>query len=273
MLALEAGGLVVVQEIRRTGRVTEKFYRAKADAFLLQQVVLPASRRPVVVFSGSHDLAMEAAADRLARALTLLSMPVGSLDGLANLRQGLCQISGTHLRDDKGEYNTAFVHHLFPDRDMRIVTLAHRAQGLMMRTGNPLGIKSIGDLVRPRTRFVNRNAGSGTRVWFDGELKRLGISPKQVSGYDRLVDTHSAAARLVEVGKVDVAVGLQAAAHQYHLDFLPLLEERYDLAFSSDDSKQLAPLLDYVQTAAFRRVADGLTGYSTIHSGEQIQTQ
>lgn len=59
VLALLSAGLIEISEIRRTGKVTEKFYRAKAEALLLQEMVLPKSRKPVVLFSGSHDLALE----------------------------------------------------------------------------------------------------------------------------------------------------------------------------------------------------------------------
>src|SRR5215204_2989520 len=171
ILALESADLIEVSEIRKTGKVTEKFYRAKSDALLLQEIILPKTKKPAIIFSGSHDLALEGIAEHLEKYVTLLSMPVGSLDGLVNLRQGLCQISGSHLLDESGEYNTPFIRHLFPDRDMEIVTLAYRTQGLMFAEGNPLGIKKIADVTRPNVRFVNRNAGSGTRLWLDAELQ------------------------------------------------------------------------------------------------------
>ena len=62
ILTLEAAGLVDVSEIRKTKRVTEKFYRARADALLLQEIILPKSEKPMVIFSGSHDLALESLA-------------------------------------------------------------------------------------------------------------------------------------------------------------------------------------------------------------------
>jgi DNA-binding transcriptional ArsR family regulator len=124
MLALESADLVEVSEVRKTGKVTEKFYRAKADGLLLQEIILPKTKKPAVIFSGSHDLALEGIAEHLEKHVMLLSLPVGSLDGLVNLRQGLCQISGSHLLDESGEYNTPFIRHLFPDRDVEIVTLA-----------------------------------------------------------------------------------------------------------------------------------------------------
>ena len=270
MLALESADLVEVREIRKTGKVTEKFYQGKADALLLQEMILPKTKKPAVIFSGSHDLALEGIAEHLEKHVTLLSLPVGSLDGLVNLRQGLCQISGSHLLDESGEYNTPFVRHLFPDRDVEIVTLAYRTQGLMFVGGNPKGIRRIADIAKPNIRFVNRNAGSGTRLWFDSELHKLNIPPEKVNGYGKVVKTHSEAAMFITDNKADTALGLQAAAHQHGLDFIPLFEERYDFVLPRENEKTLAPILDYLQTATFRTELNTLTGYNSAHSGEQI---
>jgi putative molybdopterin biosynthesis protein len=175
-----------------------------------------------------------------------------------------------HLLDESGEYNTPFVRHLFPDRDVEIVTLAHRTQGLMMVDGNPKGVKKTSDLAKPDVRFVNRNPGSGTRLWLDHELKRLNIPAEKINGYDKAVKTHSEAASEIQNGKADAALGLQAAAHLFNLDFIPLFEERYDLVLPRENEKNLLPFLDYLQTAAFRTELNTLTGYNTSHSGEKI---
>jgi putative molybdopterin biosynthesis protein len=270
ILALESADLIEVSEVRKTGKVTEKFYHAKSDALLLQEIILPRTKKPAVIFSGSHDLALEGIAQHLEKHVTLLSMPVGSLDGLVNLRQGLCQISGSHLLDVTGEYNTPFVRHLFPDRDVEVITLAYRTQGLVLASGNPKGIKKIADIARPSIRFVNRNAGSGTRLWFDSELQKLKIPAEKINGYDQVVKTHSAAASAIQSGSADAALGLQAAAHQNNLDFIPLFEERYDLVLPRENEKTLSPLLDYLQTTNFRAELNALTGYNSAHSGEQI---
>jgi putative molybdopterin biosynthesis protein len=270
ILALESANLIELSEVRTTGKVIEKFYRAKAGAFLLQELILPEGGKPAIVFSGSHDLALEKISEQIADHLTLLTLPVGSLDGLVNLRQGLCQISGAHLLDKSGEYNAPFVRHLFPDRIMDLVTLAYRTQGLMVAAGNPKGVRSASDLAQAGLRFINRNPGSGTRLWLDRELERLGIPSEQIDGYEHVVNTHTECARAIASGQVDVALGLQASALQFDLDFIPLFEERYDLVLPREQENVLAPLLDYIQTATFRQEISTLTGYTTTHSGEQI---
>jgi putative molybdopterin biosynthesis protein len=270
ILALETAKLVELVEIRVTGKVTEKFYRAKSSALLLQELILPEGGKPAIIFSGSHDLALESIAEQLADHLALLTLPVGSLDGLVNLRQGLCQISGAHLLDKSGEYNIPYVRHFFPDRDMELITLAYRTQGLIVAPGNPKGVRNVADLTQSGLRFINRNPGSGTRLWLDGELQRIGIQASQINGYDHIAHTHTDCAGSIANGQADAALGLQAAAHQYGLNFIPLFEERYDLVLPLEQEKKLALLLNHIQTAAFRRELNSLGGYNSSHSGEQI---
>jgi molybdate-binding protein len=63
---------------------------------------------------------------------------------------------------------------------------------------------------------------------------------------------------------------LRASAHQYKLGFVPLFHERYDIVFAREENSKLAPLLEAIQTSAFRRGVEALTGYETSHTGEQI---
>jgi putative molybdopterin biosynthesis protein len=268
---LEAIGLVEQVETRIQSGVVEKFYRARASGFLIQELILPENpARPVIVFSGSHDLAVELLAKQLSKYLDVLTLPIGSLDGLIALRQNLCNLSGMHLLDPNGEYNLPFIRHFFPDRAMQVVTLAHREQGLMTSTGNPKEIRSMADLARADVTFINRNPGSGTRLWLDRQLQTLCIPTEGIHGYEIFVSTHTECARLVQTGKADVALGLRAAACQFGLDFIPLFHERYDIVFTQEQSTFLSPLLDTLQTSAFRHSVEALSGYEMTHTGEQI---
>lgn len=267
---LESAQLIELAETRTIGKVTEKFYRARAEALLLQEAILPKGKKAIIIFSGSHDLGVEHIAAHLSKHLMVLNLPVGSLDGLINLRQELCQISGTHLLDENGEYNTPYVRRFFPDRSMELITLAYRTQGWMVAAGDPKKISGIADLARPGVRFVNRNPGSGTRLWLDTELKKSGVAPETIYGYDHAVKTHNEAAAKIAAGQADVALGLQAAARKHLLDFIPVFEERYDLVLPREQEKSLAPFLDYIQTSAFRSTLESLTGYDTTHSGERV---
>lgn len=83
-----------------------------------------------------------------------------------------------------------------------------------------------------------------------------------------MVSTHTEAAILVARGQADVAIGVQAAAVHLGLDFIPLFEERYDLVFECEHQERLLPLLDLLNTAAFRKAVEALPGYRAAGSGQ-----
>ncbi len=271
MVRLEQAGLVEISETRIVSGATEKIYYARANAFLLQELILPENPKLVtVIFSGSHDMAIELLSRQLEKYLSLTLLPVGSLDGLVALRQGLSHLTGCHLLDATGEYNLPYVRHFFPDRRMLVMTLAQREQGLITATGNPKSIHSLEDLARNEVTIINRNAGSGTRLWLDQHLQALGIAPSEIRGYEKTVSTHTDSAQRVLRGEADAALGLRAAAHQHGLHFIPLFQERYDIVIPEEQVDMLKPLLDGLQTSQLRHLLQNLPGYDLTHAGEQI---
>jgi len=276
---LEAAGLVELVMTRVVRGFVEKYYQARARAFSLQEIILPDSNvSNTFVALGSHDLALELLAEQLtgpgrSAQVELLTVPVGSLEGLIALRQGAAQMAGCHLLDvESGEYNLPYVRHFFPDRSMTLITLAHREQGLLVAPGNPLRIRKVEDLERQDVRFVNRNKGSGTRLWLDRKLDQLDMAPESVRGYDHEVRTHTRAAERIAQGQADVGLGLRAAAQQHNLDFIPLYQERYDLVLPNEqlENPHLSPLLDRLLSVKFRSIVHDLGGYDTTHTGELL---
>lgn len=267
---LEAAGLVTLVEERKTDNYTEKYYQASAPAYAVDVLIRPEGG-PVLALA-SHDLALEALAE--GDTDEALSFGVtGSLDALVALRQGLADIAGCHLVDPaSGEYNVPYVRMLFPGRRMNVVTLAHREQGLIVAEGNPLGLRGIEDVAARGAEFANRNPGSGTRLWVDRELTRLGIAPERVSGYDREVTTHTGAAQAVATGQAQAAVGLRLAAERFGLGWVPLFSERYDLIVPEGLASEgaVGRLLERVSSSAFRKRIGGFSGYDTEHSGECV---
>jgi putative molybdopterin biosynthesis protein len=142
----------------------------------------------------------------------------------------------------------------------------------MLAPGNPRRIQGIADLGRGDVSFINRNAGSGTRLWLDKQLSRLGISGEQIRGYNMVENTHTAVAQAVAQGRADTALGLAAAAHQYGLEFIPLFQERFDLVMPAESLDEPGPrrLMDALHGGEFRHMAENLGGYDTHHTGEEI---
>lgn len=272
---LEAAGLIRLCRTVTTRNYTEKFYEATAAAYTVHLILVPERgvETPVVIL-GSHDIALETLTRLAEDEDRPLYAPVaiGSLDGLVALRQGLADVAGCHLLDlEAGEYNLPFIRHLFPDRPMEVVTLVHREQGLLVGLGNPLHLSDVEDLARPDVRIVNRNPGSGTRLWLDRRLDDLGIEHDAVTGYDTELATHRAVATAVATGAADVGLGIRAAAVEAGLGFVPLFSERYDLVMNADKVNEpgIQRLLETLCTKSFHVEVDSYGGYDTSHTGDE----
>jgi putative molybdopterin biosynthesis protein len=230
-----------------------------------------------IVAVGSHDLVLDLAASELRAVdpgVTLASSNVGSLGGLVALRDGLCHVAGSHLLDPaSGEYTLPYVERVLGDRDVAVVRLVHREQGLIVAPGNPLGLRRIDDLARPDLRYVNRQRGAGTRVLLDHELAGRGISPDAVPGYAREEHTHLAVAAAIAAGRADAGLGVMAAARAFDLDFIPVTREPYDLVLATETLEHpvTAPLWALLQEPGFRAAVEALGGYATEEMGRRIR--
>lgn len=223
-------------------------------------------------FAGSHDLAFELLGEMLAPGVFASIEYVGSLGGLIALARGEADLAGSHLWDSPTDsYNLPFISRLLPGRRVAVLTLAHRALGLITRPGNPQGLITLADLARPGVRFVNRQAGSGTRVWLDAHLHQIGVEPEALSGYEREAPTHLAVARAVHDGDADAGLGIAAAAHAYGLGFAPLVTERYDLVLPEEawTTRPARVVREMVRSPAFATAVTDLGGYDTSHTGTE----
>ncbi len=267
---LTRGAGVVMSLVRADGivqvpRFSEGLHAgAEVRAELLRD---PAEIAGTIVAIGSHDLALDLLAGQIRHfdpATRLTSANVGSLGGLLALKRRDAHLAGTHLLDEtSGEYNRAFVHRLLPGEEIVLVNLAYRDQGFIVAPGNPAGLRALADLARPGVRLVNRQRGSGTRVLLDYHLARQGLDPAAIAGYEREEFTHMAVAAAVLSGAATVGLGIMAAAHALGLAFVPLFQERYDLAVPRRhwESDLLAPLRAALASAEFRAAVTALGGY------------
>lgn len=227
-----------------------------------------------ILIVGSHDLALDLLVGQLKQRDTEVSVKIihaGSLAGLIALQEERADMAGIHLLDEEtGEYNYPYIKHILPGRELAIVHLAYRIQGLMFAKNNPKQIEGFEDLRRTDITFVNRQKGSGTRVLLDLQLRQHGILPSEIKGYERAADTHLAVARNIAKGEADVGLGIEAAARASDLGFLPLFRERYDLVVPVEryKSKLLAPLWKIIASYDFRTVVENVGGYDTSQTGE-----
>lgn len=223
---------------------------------------------------GSHDLTLDLMSQFLAgQDRRLASANVGSQGGLIALRRGEAHLAGSHLLNpETGEYNISYIRQYMPDVPVKVVALVGRDQGLIVKHGNPKGVKSLTDLSRSEVRFVNRQRGAGTRVLLDYHLSLMTIAPGQIVGYNQEEYTHLGIAAAIASGRADCGLGIAAAAQALDLDFIPLFKERYDLVVPRQhaDSDLLAPLFDLLADRRFREAVSQLIGYDVSVMGTII---
>jgi len=227
-----------------------------------------------VVIIGSHDINIDILADEIrgqGHNIRISSGNVGSLGGLIALKKGTCHMAGSHLLDtETGQYNISYIKRYLKGVRISVFHLVLRDQGLIVAKGNPKGIKGIEDLTGSDIVFVNRQAGSGTRVLFDYKLGQLGIEPKAIKGYDHDEFTHMAVAVDVLSGAADCGMGIFAAARALDLDFVAMVREQYDLVIPSAMVEQpnIKVVLDTIRSRHFRERVAALGGYDPSKSGE-----
>jgi putative molybdopterin biosynthesis protein len=224
-------------------------------------------------FVGSHDPLVGLLARFLKEfdpSFDLSITYAGSLGGLFALARGEADLCGIHLWDSHTDsYNVPFVVRVLPGRRVLLLTLAHRHLGLILPPGNPAGIGGLSDLARPDVRFVNRQPGSGTRVWLDDQLRASGIPREMITGYERAEITHVAVADAVARGEASAGLGIYAAASSFGLDFLPLTLERYELAIPEELTGEapMQGLQEIIRSPRMKEAIQLVGGYDASETG------
>lgn len=224
-----------------------------------------------LVITGSHDPLIDEIADLMHISdpgFRVSSTHVGSMGGIMAVRRGEAHAAGVHLLNEAdGVYNKAYIRKYFPDGGVKLVECVGRTQGLMISAGNPKRITGLADLTR--VSYVNRQKGSGTRVLLDYLLKKQGISPDGIRGYDREEFTHTSVAAQIAGGTADAGLGIFSAAKMYGLDFLPICTEQYDLLIpdSAWDTKFVRQLIHILKSPEFAERLGALGGYTLENPG------
>jgi len=242
MVSLVEGkdGLIAYPSGKGSGAITSF---AQADGFLRidalagqmpagteAEVTLftPHVRVPDLVIVGSHCTGLDLVTAQLAHTgLTVRSIAVGSLGGLAAARRGECDLAPIHLFDDKSEtYNTPYLV-----EGLELVPGWRRMQGIVFRKGDKRfeghSAKDavVAALADPSCIMVNRNQGAGTRILIDRLLG--GARPE---GYWNQPRSHNAVAAAVAQHRADWGMTIAPVAHAVGLGFIPHAEEHYDFA-------------------------------------------
>ncbi len=182
---------------------------------------------------------------------------LNSFEGLLALYEGRVDAAACHLYDaEEKSFNVPFVKKLLPGVPSVLINISYRTQGFYVASGNPKEIRGWRDLARRDISVLNRRPGSSARVLLDGQLHRMGLDKRMVTGYDREMKSHLTMAAAIAAGEADLAVGTERISRQIEgLDFIPLLQERYDLVVHREflETDEGETLLEILRSEAFRK--------------------
>ena len=243
---------------RATGKLL--FPRKSIDAWLARNASSPlaATARPQVIV-GSHDPLLEWAL-RASRC-GLASYFDSSLDGLARFADGAGIATGLHLYDAATDsWNSSAVESRFAEAPVVLVEWAKRARGIILAPGAAADCSGLGDL-RGR-KVVPRQAEAGSQVLLEALLRR---EQADLDAIDWARAARSEVDAVIEVveGRADAAFGLATLASQYRLDFVEVIDERYDILVQRRAwfEPTWQALLEFCRQDEFRQRAAELPGY------------
>ncbi|MDQ0891334.1 putative molybdopterin biosynthesis protein [Paenibacillus sp. V4I9] len=231
------------------------------------------SSKQSLVITG-QDVSLDILAKHIERHVTNyrpLRSYVGSLDSLISMYKGESDIVSTHLLDgDTGEYNFSYIRKLLTGSSYLVMNLVSRSAGLYVKQGNPKQIYGWADLKKPGLQLVNREKGSGARVLLDEQLRLHGISHQLVSGYEQEESNHMGVAGKVATGEADFGVGIEKAAYMVGgVDFIPLIQERYDLVMlkKPENLEWIERVKQVLQSESFHNELRPIQGYDLSQTG------
>ncbi len=253
-------------------RVTGKwlFPRRLIDRWVAEHADYAGVARPAPppVIAGSHDPLLDWAARESGCGLALL--PGGSLDGLRRLAAGEATLAGMHLRDATGDdYNVEAARDALAGMDVVLIEWARRRQGLIVAPGNPKRIAGVADLKKRRIRIARRQADAGSQLLLLRLLDEAGVAADGLVYADPPALSETELGLAVLEGRADAGLAIESAARQLKLDFLPLAEERYDLALRRRDyfEAPVQRLLGFTRDPRFAARARSLGGYDVSRLG------
>lgn len=220
------------------------------------------AERPAVV-TGSHDPLLDWALRECgARLATLLN---GSSDGLACFARGQAALTGMHIPDEKG-WNIAAVR-VAGVANCVLIGWALRARGLILSQGAAREVRGVGDL--RGKRVILRQPGAGAAALFQRLMTEAGLQEGDIITPAGPAHTESDAAAAIAAGEADATLGIKAMAQQFHLPFVPLVDERFDLLIDrrSYFTEPVQSLLRFAQSEAFAAKAEALGGYDIADLG------
>lgn len=263
-----ADGLLVANEVSAKTRgkaVKRARVQLLRDRRIIEQEIAIAGCDPAIFLAGEY-------LRRYKETATVTGWTMGSSAALEALKRREVHVAGLHIVDSKtGESNLPYLRQHLRGDDYLIVTFAAWEEGLIVRLGNPKGIRRIEDLSRKEVTLINREEGAGARHLLDQHLEKEGLRDRDIRGYNLIADSHFQVARRIAEGQADVGVGVRSASNLFGLDFIPLQQSRYDLVVPKPyltAHPSIGNLLEAIVSRQFRTEIEALGGYDTSETGK-----
>jgi len=257
-------------------KVIDEWIEANAKSGLEQARQKSSRISGALLASGSNDPVLDVLHTCLRKThpeLFIFSANTGSMEGLAALEKGFTDIAWSHLLDpETGEYNIPYLEKLVPHVKAVVVNLFFRELGFVTAKGNPLHIGAFEDLARIGVRFVNRQAGSGTRLLLDHHLEKAGIPSDRITGYGEDVSTHIEVGLAVLSGGADTGIATAAVSSLLGLDFVSITKERFDMICDQSIffQNEVQALVAVLNGDVFRKRVENLGNYDFKSAGRVL---
>lgn len=254
-------------------RVTGKllFPRELVELWVQRHVEYQGGRESLrphpLVLAGSHDPLLEWALRESGSGIATFFD--GSLDGVQRLAAGTALAAGLHVHDAaSGEWNREIITRAMPGMPVVMIEWARRRQGIVLPAGNPAGVAGVRDLLG--LKVIPRQPNAGSQLLLEQLLEAEGIAADALQRVGPAARSETDVALAVADGKAEAGFAIEAAARQLRLDFVPLADERYDLAVWRRDyfEAPMQRLLAFAREPALAGRAEELGGYDVSELGK-----
>jgi len=231
--------------------------------------------RPVLRLHAAHGFAVATLPEHAGDLRLDIQYRSGE-EALAALARGACDVAGFHVpTTDISATQRQTYSRLLKPRAYRVIRFIRRQQGLIVQPQKLAVVTDLQALAGGELRFINRQQGAATRALFDELLRRAELSPLQIQGYENEEFTHSAVAAYVASGMADVGFGVEHAANQFGMGFVPLASEDYFMVCHNSrlQTNACQRFLAVLRGEAYRSAVEKLGGYTADGCGELVTVE